>query len=302
MTTALRIALLLHVLVLATGAAAQPAPSSHNKAAAVPKPVFLWELRSPTATVFLLGSVHVASGDMYPLDPRIERAFQKAETLVLETDIDEHAQNHAATMLQQAGTYTPPDSLEDHLDEATLQRLSASIASMGLPVEAFFSMRPWLVSLTLTLARLQALGYRPDLGIDQHFRGAAGSKKIASLETIEQQVAVFRDMPETLQSAALRQTLDELNSLRDLMRKALDAWRSGDATALETLLVSPIRKDYPDLYRRLFVERNRHMAETIDSYLKGKGTYFVVIGSGHLAGTESVLKLLQTRGYTIHQQ
>jgi uncharacterized protein YbaP (TraB family) len=221
---------------------------------------------------------------------------------VLETELDEHAQSHAAALLQQAGTYTPPDSLDRHVDEATLARLSSSIASMGLPVEAFFSMRPWLVSLTLTLARLQALGYRPDLGIDQHFRGAAGAKKIASLETIEQQVAVFRDMPEALQTSALSQTLDELDTLRGLMQRALNAWRAGDATALESLLVQPLRKDYPDLYRRLFVERNRHMAETIDSYLKGKGTYFVVVGSGHLAGAESVLRMLQTRGYSSHQQ
>jgi uncharacterized protein len=296
-----RVVLLLCALWLASPSTAQPA--SHSQPAkAEPKPVFLWELHSPSATVYLLGSVHVASGDMYPLDARIERAFQKAETLVLETEIDEHAQSHAAALLQQAGTYTPPDSLDHHIDAATLQRLSSSIAGMGLPVEAFFSMRPWLVSLTLTLARLQALGYRPDLGIDQHFRGAAGGKKLASLETIDQQVAVFRDMPETLQVAALSQTLDELDTLRDLMRRALDAWRAGDATALETLLVNPIRKDYPELYKRLFVERNKRMAETIDSYLKGKGTYFVVVGSGHLAGTESVLRMLQTRGYSAHQQ
>jgi uncharacterized protein YbaP (TraB family) len=302
MTVLFRTALLLYTLLLASAAAAQPAPSTRAKAVAAAKPVFLWELRSPTATVYLLGSVHVASGDMYPLDARIERAFQKAETLVLETDIDERAQSHAAALLQQAGTYTPPDSLEQHIDDATLQRLSAASASMGLPVDAFSSMRPWLVSLTLTLARLQALGYRPDLGIDQHFRGAAGSKKIASIETLEQQVAVFRDMSEALQSATLRQTLDELDSMRDLMRKALDAWRTGDTTAIETLLVNPIRKDYPELYRRLFVDRNRHMAETIDAYLKGKGTYFVVVGSGHLTGADSVLRLLQTRGYKVAQQ
>ena len=33
---------------------------------------------------------------MYPLDARIERAFQAADTLVLETELDEHAQSHAA--------------------------------------------------------------------------------------------------------------------------------------------------------------------------------------------------------------
>ena len=84
MTALLRIASLLYTLLLASAAAAQPVGPHHAKAVAAAKPVFLWELRSPTATVYLLGSVHVASGDMYPLDARIERAFQKSETLVLE--------------------------------------------------------------------------------------------------------------------------------------------------------------------------------------------------------------------------
>jgi uncharacterized protein YbaP (TraB family) len=295
-------ALLLTALLLPAGGTAQEAkPKTSGKAAQPEKPVFLWEVRSPTATVYLLGSIHIASGDIYPLDARIERAFQASDTLVLETELDDASQARAASMLQQAGTYTPPDSLESHVDAATLAALSKSIASMGLPVEAFFSMRPWMVSLTLTLARLQALGYRPDLGIDQHFRSAAGAKKLASLETVDQQVALFGDMTEATQNAALRQTLEELGKLREIMQRAFTAWRGGDAVGLEALLVAPTRKDYPELYRRLFVERNRRMADAIEAQLKGKGTIFVVVGSGHLVGSESVLHLLQTRGHKTRQ-
>lgn len=297
-----RYALLLIALLLPAGSIAQDAkPKTSGKAAQPDKPVFLWEVHSPTATVYLLGSIHIASGDIYPLDARIERAFQASDTLVLETDLDDASQARAAGMLQQAGTYTPPDSLESHVDAATLTALSKSIAGMGLPVEAFFSMRPWMVSLTLTLARLQALGYRPDLGIDQHFRSAAGAKKLGSLETVDQQVALFRDMTESLQSAALRQTLEELGQLRDIMQRAFSAWRVGDAVGLEALLVAPTRKDYPELYRRLFVERNRRMADAVEAHLKGKGTIFVVVGSGHLVGSDSVLHLLQTRGHKTRQ-
>jgi uncharacterized protein YbaP (TraB family) len=304
-TLLLRLALVLLAGLASARAEAQaPKTSGAGKAAkAEPaaKPVFLWEVRSPTATVYLLGSIHIASGDIYPLDARIEHAFQTADTLVLETEMDDAAQARAASMLQQAGTYTPPDSLEQHIDAATLASLSKSLSGMGLPVEAFYSMRPWMVSLTLTLARLQALGYRPDLGIDQHFRTTAGAKKLAALETIDQQVALFRDMSDALQSATLRQTLDELGTLRDMMQRAFNAWRGGDPAVLEALLVSPTRKDYPELYRRLFVDRNRHMAEAIETFLKGKGTVFVVVGSGHLVGSDSILHLLQVKGHKTRQ-
>lgn len=283
---------------VAAQAAAQVAAA---KSADPRRPVFLWEVRSQSATVYLMGSIHVASGDAYPLDARIEHVFQAADTLVLETEMDESAQVRVAALMRKAGTYTPPDSLEHHIDAPTLARLSKSLSGMGLPLEAFMSMRPWMVSLTLTLARLQALGYRPELGIDQHFRSTAAGKKLLALETLDEQVALFRDMPESMQSAALRQSLDDLEDLHGLMQRAFEAWREGDASALEKLLVAPIRTAYPDLYRRLFVERNRRMADAVETYLKSKGTYFVVVGSGHLVGSDSVLHLLQSRGRKTRQ-
>lgn len=279
---------------------AQPAPPVKPAVAAKPAPaaapVFLWRIKSATATVYLLGSVHVASKAMYPLDARIEQAFSGADTLVLETKLDAAAQVQAATLMQQAGMYTPPDSLDKHLDAKTLQKLEQTVGSLGLPAQAVLVMRPWLASLTVTLLKLQTLGYQPELGIDRHFNEAAGKRRIAALETLEDQVALFRDLPEALQIAALRQSLEQVHELPDLMRRAIELWRKGDGPAFEALLVAPTRKEYPELYRRLLVDRNQRIADAVERYLAGKGTVFVVVGSGHLVGSDSIVRMLQTRG------
>src|SRR5688572_28345170 len=49
-----------------------PAGSQGERTAAAGK-AFLWRASSPTATVFLLGSIHVARKDLYPLAPPIEK-------------------------------------------------------------------------------------------------------------------------------------------------------------------------------------------------------------------------------------
>jgi uncharacterized protein len=296
--------LTLALLLLIEGATARAAPTA--AAAAGPAPakaarLFLWEVKSATATVYLLGSVHVASSAMYPLDARVEEAFKRADTLVLETPLDASAQQAAGALMQGAGMYAAPDSLDKHLDPKSMAELEKTVRALGLPGQLVLPMRPWLASLTLTILKLQTLGYKAELGIDQHFFAAAADKRVAALETIEQQVALFRDMPESTQIAALRQTLEQIDELPDLMRRAIVAWRSGDTKAFEKLLIAPTRKQYPELYRRLLVDRNRSITAKVTGYLAGKGTTFVVVGAGHLVGGDSIVAMLEANGHKPQQ-
>jgi uncharacterized protein YbaP (TraB family) len=276
-------------------------PAAATKAGKTKAPGLLFKLESTSATVYVLGSIHVANEALYPLDPRIIKAFEQSDVLVLETELTPSAKARGAKLLQQAGMYTPPDTLDAHLDESTRAALQGALTQRGIPPEAVQIMKPWLVSLTLTMAQLSTLGFKPELGIDEHFRARAVRKHLASIETVEQQVAVFKDMPDAVQLASLRQTLEQLPELQAMVTKAFDAWRAGDAGGLDALLVAPVRKDFPKLYERLFVERNRRMADAIAGYLEGNGTVFVVVGSGHLVGPNSVLHVLKQRGLTSTQ-
>ena len=46
----------------------------------------LWRVRSETATMYLLGSVHLLKPDAYPLAPVIESAFDGSGTVVADLD------------------------------------------------------------------------------------------------------------------------------------------------------------------------------------------------------------------------
>jgi uncharacterized protein YbaP (TraB family) len=293
------LALIASVSLLATPAFAEPPKSAPKPAKRAPG--LLYKLESTSATVYVLGSIHVADGTLYPLDPRIDKAFAEADTLVLETELTPTAKARGAKLMQQAGLYTAPDALDAHLDAATRSALASALAEHGIPPAAIQQMRPWMVSLTLTLMQLGALGYKPELGIDEHFRGRGSKKQMAFIESVEQQVAVFRDLPEDTQLAALRQTLDQLPQLGAHLGQAIEAWKRGDARALDAQLLAPMRKEFPKLYERIFVSRNRRMADAVAGYLEGHGTVFVVVGSGHLVGPNSVLSFLKQRGHAATQ-
>lgn len=290
-----------HADAVAKKPAQSPAPQGEKAAKNAAPSLLMWSLRSPTATVYVLGSVHVGSPDAFPLDPRIERAFADADTLMLEVPLDDAAMGKATTLLQRAGLYSPPDSLDKHLDAATLAKLEAALKATGLPLAPFLQMRPWFVAMSVTLLRLQSQGFKAEYGIDVHFNAAAKNKRFAAFETIEEQTALLADMPEAMQLDNLRQTLEELDDVQKVMSDAFAAWKRGDGHAIDELMLAPLRKRYPALYKRLFVDRNRRMAATIEQKLAGTGTTFVVVGAGHLVGKDSVIKMLGTRGKTIQQ-
>ena len=79
------------------------------------------------------------------------------------------------------------------------------------------------------------------------------------------------------------------------------AWRSGDTAALARLMTGEY-EDFPDLYRRLTVDRNRAWVGRLAALLNDRDDYLVVVGALHLVGPESVVDLLRQRGYQVTQQ
>jgi uncharacterized protein len=281
--------------LLATGLA--PAQAAAAGPAAPSRP-FLWTVTSPTATVHLLGSIHLATPDIYPLDPRIEAAFQAAGTLVLELPLDPATQVQAAARLAEAGTYPSGDSLDLHLDRALLEALQQRLGRSGIPFSTVRSQRPWFVALMLSLGEMQRVGFRPELGVDLHLASRArGQKRILGLESVDEQVAIFAGMSDALQEQMLRDSLERLDEVGEQLRRALALWRAGDAEGMYELLMAPMRGEFPEIYQRLVVERNHRMVAAIEGYLRGSGVTFVVVGSGHLGGPDGILPLLRARGY-----
>ena len=104
---------------------------------------------------------------------------------------------------------------------------------------------------------------------------------------------------------------DELPDLDDergrgffLMAQMVDYWRRGDAEGLARLVIEDELKKYPefaDLHRRMFDDRNRAMTGKVLEMQQKGGTYFVVVGAGHLVGDQGIVAMLKERGQSPRQ-
>ena len=264
---------------------------------------FLWKVSSKTTTVYLLGSMHVAKADFFPLPKEVEDAFAKSKILVVELNTEELDQAKLQGLLLKKGIYPPGETLSKKLSKKTMDLLRQYCAKKKLKVETLEPLRPWLVNLTVTVKEIQDLGLT-DAGIDKHFlkKAKAENKTTRELETLEGQVELFAGLTPELQEKLLAKTLAESGELKGMLEKMVTAWKAGDPKAMEEIILSA--KHHPEtkaLMEKVFDERNVKMVEKIDGYLKGSDSCFVVVGAGHLVGEKGIVKLLQDKKYQVEQ-
>src|SRR5690606_41792400 len=79
--------------------------------------------------------------------------------------------------------------------------------------------------------------------------------------------------------------------------------RAGDADALMAESVDELKRDFPELYRAINVERNDRWVPALEARLREDGSddTLVVVGAMHLLGEDGVVEKLRARGYTVER-
>jgi uncharacterized protein YbaP (TraB family) len=262
---------------------------------------FIWEISSEVNSVYLLGSIHVASPDIYPLDSSIEDAFELADNLVVETDITQVDEMYTLQLIMEYGTYPPGETLRDDISDDLYAQL---VEQFGDVIGTLDNYRPWVVVTMLEQMQTQELGYNAEYGIDLYFINKAvdSGKDIIELETVDYQIALISALPDELMILVLEADLAHPMTQED-GDSLFQTWEDGDTAAMESLFFSALTWE-PELepyYDVLVYARNVTMAETIEGFLADDESYFVVVGAGHLVGEDSLIDILAERGYLTEQ-
>ncbi|MDD3173635.1 MAG: TraB/GumN family protein [Herbinix sp.] len=290
---------------------------------------FFWVAKSGGNTVYMLGSIHLATNQIYPFSKEILNAYQSSNALVEEIDAYDFS---GAYKMAQLGVYSDGTTLKDHVSAETYQKVVTLGAKYGL-TEAMISMcKPWYLfcqfsALTYTsTGDLEDASAATNLGIDINFLNNANifGKPVLEIEGYEYQGKVLDSFSDELEEYLLNGTIDEVNDAlngngsdnSEGLDVYLDLWRNGDVETFKEYNSFDI--EYADLFseeattekalieefqNKLLTQRDLGMADYIDKLLKAEGssTYFIVVGSGHYISDYSVLDILNEKGYEITQ-
>ena len=276
---------------------------------------FFWrvdpgDVSGAMATVYLMGSIHFADKSFYPLRKEIEQAFESSDALVVELDIDEGDRLAYSQLIAERGVYRDGRTIRDAVSEETWQVLRNRLQQLNISYDAVKNYKPGVLVLTLSSLQVMSMGLDPELGIDAHFLAKVRHKtktgqdkqlkKIIELETLEQQVNLFLDMPDG--DLLLKESLYTFEESEALMADMVSYWKTGDEAQISRLLFEDALLDYPafsSIYERLFYERNLRMTAKIEDMLGNKEVYFIVVGSGHLVGDKGIVRSLREKGYRV---
>ena len=264
---------------------AQPAADSDK--------LFLWEVAGPKGKAYLLGSIHLARQDLYPLDETIENAFAQSDALVVEVNLNETEEGAVQQKALFAGVYGDGRKLEDQLSAGTLNELKSFLGERAIPFANFNSMKPWLVAMAITSAEMLRQGYLPQFGIDKHFldQAKASGKPVRALESADFQIELLAGFADDEQDRFLLYTVRQAREGAEVVEGMMTAWKTGDAGTIEELLLEAVRTDEKlrPLYDKLFDSRNNDMTRKVAALLDSGGTWFVVVGAGHLVGDTGIV-------------
>ncbi len=280
--------------VAATACAAVPAAEPR-----VAHPA-MWKVADKDTTIYLFGTIHLLPPQTQWRSPAFDQAAATADTLVVETMIDEkHPERTIGELFKLAISPNLPP-LADRVKPDRRAALAKAIEASGLPAPIFDKLETWAAAFLLLGGQFKALGLDSGSGVETALKSqfTEGGKRIGELETNAEQFGVFDTLPEAAQRQFLEGVLEDSTKMKTQFDGMVAAWSRGDIAGIAKSFNEEL-DDSPEMLEALLARRNANWTRWVRTRLDQPGTVMVAVGAGHLAGDKSVVSLLEKQGVKV---
>ena len=258
----------------------------------------LWRVeKTGVAPSYVFGTIHIDDKRVTALPEPVRESFDGAQSFTMEVSLDDASLLRLAERM----VYDDGRTLQDATGVGLYRKIVPVMEQHGVPEALLAAFRPWAVTLMLEVPQqnsMEVLDFMLyQMAQEQH-------KPVHELETADEQIAVFEDMPEADQVTMLKDAVENYQDIPGqteqlvqayLARDLAQMWRIDQQSTGDSAAVKDANRR---LERRLLDERNARMAERMQPQLQ-RGGAFVAIGALHLYGARGVLELLRQRGYRV---
>ena len=262
---------------------------------APPEGVF-WQIDAETrASSYLFGTIHSADPRVTAFQPNVLSAFDRADVFVMEMELE--AQSILA--LGASMMFTDDRDLERLLGRAYFRKVAAAVRAYPIPEALLRKMKPWAV---LALISQPGPPSSPFMDMLLYRKAAAVGKTVVGLESAQEQLAVFNQMPMADQLALLKNSLDQAHELPAMQERMIATYLTGDLAAIAHLSQTFAGRD-PDGLNQRFIHRlndarNDRLVARMVPHIDAGGA-FIAVGALHLTGERGLIRQLRARGYRL---
>jgi len=268
----------------------------HAQAVAGLERGLLWKIEGAAARPsYILGTMHSEDTRIVKLAPAVKTVFEQADSFSAELNMQ------ADNLLQasQQMFYTDETKLQSIIDRRLYRDSVQLLAEYGIPEILVQKMKPWAAATTLSMPKSSS-GLFLDLVL--FMQAQAMGKKVYGLERVDEQLAVFEDMPLKQQISMLRDAVREYDASQAMLVKLLELYVRRDLEGIRILSESYMQKGDAQVaayfQETIIDDRNLRMLQRMQPRLK-EGNAFIAVGALHLSGEKGLLRLLEKQGLRV---
>ena len=267
-----------------------------------------WVVEDEDTLIYLLGSIHLGTPDLYPFDKKLVTAFDESDALLVEANI---LDTEALEYYSEKAMYTDGSTLKDAVAPETYAKLEQVAKLYDLPIDQLTVQKPWMLSSALSmLAMDDSFGMTPQEmamhGIDVYFllNAQLQQKPVIELEGTRAQVDMFEGLSPEAQEQSLVAVLDSIinpseENQSEILQEWFTSWQQGNVEEFAKSFQA-MEGTSSEFNEMLFGLRDEQMAKKIMNVLEEKeGKYFVVVGSGHFLIDKNIRYHLEKNGYKV---
>ena len=260
----------------------------------------MWKVADEDTTIYLFGTIHLLPKGTEWRSPAFDRAAAGADTLVVETVIDDSDPGKTMGELFKLALRDDLPPMVERVPAEKRAELETAIKKSGIPIEAYNKLETWAAAFMLLGVQFKDLGLDPASGVESTLKVQfkQDGKSIGQLETNAEQLGFFDRLAEEAQRNFLATVQTDASGMKEEFAGMIDAWGRGDVKAIADTFNSDLG-DTPELREALLTKRNANWAKWVKGRLDQPGTILVAVGAGHLAGDHSVLTELEGQGVRV---
>lgn len=281
--------------------------------AAKPDPAYppqpaMFMVKDGDSTAYIFGSAHKVKRGVAWRTELFDTALARADEVWLEATREAMSNPILGVKVMRAG-YNMRDSLSKILSNEEYSALEDAAYGAGVDMSELNHLRPWAASMAL-----QGYAYQSSIdsgkqkkltlhsGVEEIASGIVVGKPLKSIENVEKHMMLFANLSPQEEKELLMYTVNEINKpVNEEFKARMKLWAAGDLDALHEATNVPMREKTPGLYNLMMTQRNQEMADVISAEMDKAGEDFFIVGAAHLAGPESVVALLEEKGYAVER-
>jgi uncharacterized protein YbaP (TraB family) len=254
----------------------------------------LWEISGNglTRASYLYGTIHLICKKDFFISDKLKQKFSSTDKLYLEVDMDDPSVNMKMLQL----SMLKGKKLSDFFSDSDYNKLNDFFRdTIKMPLTFLGTMKPFVLFSIMTLKTLPC---QDQQSYEMTFVEMAKeqNKEVLGLETIEDQMKIFDDLPDSVQAQMVMRYVNDFSKQKSDFAKMVEVYKKQNLDSLyEQITSSPDIEGSEDA---LLFDRNARWIPVMEEAMKTQPAFFAV-GAGHLAGDKGVINLLRQQGYTV---